>query len=368
MNITRFRKLLKYIGPYPYNPYLIFLFFSALFFSRFLPLIAYLPVGIERWRAGGIIILVSAIPGGAFALGALLLNKYRIWSSKSTVLYVLEVAVFQLLNLHFFPQINGIINKYIGRSYETLVGLSFNIFIASLFLVLFSLALMHQAERKISERLAAATSLLAKLENERADLVRSDESLRKDTSQFLHDRVQSDLMVVGMNLRSISGQSTEEVNEVIENVVMRLEALRGRDLKNLIQLLTPNLDASSLSAALNVLLERYRKNIEISISIDQLTEELDPETKLGIYRIIEQAVLNSLVHGPSMRLQITLSTTSLGVTKIVVSDDGPGTNLDEATPGVGSAIIDSWVGILGGKRSIDTSLGHGYRLEVEFSQ
>ena len=37
-----------------------------------------------------------------------------------------------------------------------------------------------------------------------------------------------------------------------------------------------------------------------------------------------------------------------------------------ATSGIGSAIMDSWVGIIGGKKIIETVPGHGYRLQVSF--
>jgi two-component sensor histidine kinase len=63
-------------------------------------------------------------------------------------------------------------------------------------------------------------------------------------------------------------------------------------------------------------------------------------------------------------VQINVINDNAGITTIIVADDGPGANLEEVSPGVGSAIIDSWVGILGGKRSIDTSSGYGYRLEI----
>ena len=210
------RKFLRFIGPYPYNPYLIFLFFFALFFSRFVPLISFLPAGPERWRAGGIVIVASAIPGLIFCVGSILLNKFRFWSSESTLLYVLEVAFFQYLNLLYLPFINRRLKAQLGHSNETLIALSPNIFIVSFILVLIALALMHQAERRISDRLSLATKLVTKLESEREGLIHSDERLRRHTSQFLHDRVQSDLMVVGMKLKSISGQSTPEVNEVID--------------------------------------------------------------------------------------------------------------------------------------------------------
>jgi signal transduction histidine kinase len=367
LNLEKIKGLKNLIGPYPYNPYLIFLFFFALFFSRFIPLVSYLPAGTERWRAGGLIIVASAIPSAIFSIGALILKNFRFWSSQSTILYILEVAFFQFLNLNLLPLVNNVIKSQLGHGYDALLALSLPVYIASLVLTLMALALMHQADRKINERLFLVTKLVDKLENERADLITSDENLRKQTSQFLHDRVQSDLMVVGMKLKSISGQSSPEVNEVIDRAILRLENTRAADLKNLIQVLTPNLDAGTLSSAIDILLEEYRKNIELFVQIDPATEKLDFEVKLGIFRIIEQAILNSLVHGPATRVQINVSHDLSGFIKVVISDNGPGTILDQVSPGVGSAIIDSWVGILGGSRNIDTSPGHGYRLEVTFN-
>jgi signal transduction histidine kinase len=238
----------------------------------------------------------------------------------------------------------------------------------TLALGLILIALMHQAERKIVERLKVATDLVAKLDAERKELIHSDERLRRHTSQFLHDRVQSDLMVVGMKLKSVAGKSSPEVNEVIDRAILRLENTRASDLKDLIQVLTPNLDAGSLQSALDVLLEQYRSNIEVSLNIDDATEELEAKVLLGIFRIIEQSVLNSLLHGPAKQVQMSVRTDSAGVTEIIVSDDGPGILADKITAGVGTAIIDSWVGILSGSKEIDSAPGHGYQLPVKFPQ
>jgi len=360
--------LVGLIGPYPYNPYLIFLFFFSMFFARSVSLIAFVPVGPQRWRAGAIVILVSLIPSSIYAIGAMLISRYRFWSSKSIILYVLEVAFLEYLNFLFLPQINTFLKVQLGHSNQTLLTLNYKLFGAALVLSLIALALMHQGERKVSERLILVTSLVDKLENERAELIRHDESLRHDTSQFLHDRVQSDLMVIGMKLRSISGQTSAQVNEVIESAILRLESTRAKDLKNLIQELTPNFQVNSLLSALEVLLDQYRKNMEVTISTDLLSEGLESDIKLGIYRIIEQATLNTLVHVPAMKVEISVNTDSAGITEVIVSDDGPGATIEEVAPGVGSAITDSWVSILRGKRVINTSPGYGYRLEVKFPQ
>jgi len=361
-----FRKGLKLIGPYPYNPYLIFLFFSSIFLSRFAPFISLAPGGSERWRAAALVILASSIQGLLLAGGAILLKRFRFWSGESTFLYILEVALFLFLNLLALRQIMHFLTDQIGDFGRDLLPVNFNVFIITLALGLITLALMHKAERRIVERLNTATGLVIKLEEERENLIHSDENLRRQTSQFLHDRVQSDLMVVGMKLKSISGKSSAEVNEVIDRAIIRLETTRASDLKNLIQVLTPNLEAGTLQAALGVLLEQYRNNMEVSVKIDAATEALDSEVLLGIFRIIEQSVLNSLVHGPAKRVQINVSTDSMGVTDIVISDDGPGISVEQITSGLGTSIIDSWVGILNGSKEIDSSPGHGYQLHVTF--
>jgi len=50
----------------------------------------------------------------------------------------------------------------------------------------------------------------------------------------------------------------------------------------------------------------------------------------------------------------------------MISDDGPGADLDLVSSGVGTAVIDSWVSILKGKKTVDTVPGHGYRLVINF--
>lgn len=361
-----FRKFIKLVGPYPYNPYLIFLFFASIFFSRYAPSVLLVPAGLERLKVAALLLLASAIPGLLFSVGAILLNRYRFWSQKSTALYIFEVAFFQFLNLLSLHPITAILSKHTGETSLVLLPLNIKTFSASLFLALISLALMHQAERRISDRLDLANKLVDRLESEREALIQSDEKLRRQTSQFLHDRVQSELMVVGMKLKSISGKSFDEAKEVIDRAIVRLEETRATDLRDLIQVLTPNLKAGSLQSALEVLLQQYRTSMDVSLHIDLVTEKLDADLLLGVFRIIEQSMLNSLVHGPAKRVQIHVSTSTEGITEIIVSDDGPGTEIDDVNAGVGTAIIDSWVGILHGSKEIDSAPGHGYRLKVTF--
>ena len=362
----RIRKAILLIGPYPYNPYLIFLVVFSLFFARFLPLVAYVPSGSERARAGVLVILVSALPGITFSLGAVLLQRYRFWSNKSVVFYILEVTFFQFFNQLSLPVLNRFFEDNIGHSYEILFPFNFKILSISVALALFGLALIHQGERKIIERLEKADDLIEQLKSDRERLLNSDEEIRRQTSTFLHDRVQSELMVVSMSLKSIQGTASIEINDVIDKAISRLENTRSADLKNIIQVLSPNFEASGLKGSFESLIKQYESNMTVSIQIDPASEELDSHYLLGAYRIVEQGLLNSLIHGPAKKALVSITTDAAGRSEIVISDDGPGADLDSVSSGVGTAVIDSWVSILKGKKTVDTVPGHGYRLVVNF--
>ena len=51
---------------------------------------------------------------------------------------------------------------------------------------------------------------------------------------------------------------------------------------------------------------------------------------------------------------------------LVIEDNGPGVDLETIKFGMGSAVIDSWVSILKGRKEINSSPGSGYKLEVIF--
>ena len=364
--VQRIREALSLLGPYPYNPYLIFLFLSAIMVPRLMPIAYEVPAGDERHGATATLIAMSLILPSFCAAYTWLLTKFRFWSEKSFWLYILEVAIAQSVIFVYFPYIKPILQEKYGYVLRTPATASPAMFFVALFIFLISLALIHKADRKILDRLEMSNLLVRQLKTDREELLNLDEDIRRQTSQFLHDRVQSDLMIVGIELKSISGKSSAEVNEVIELAIARLENSRGKDLRSLIQTLSPNFETAGLKGSLEVLIRPYESSTSISVEIDSQTEKLDSQYLLGIYRIIEQALLNSFVHGPAKKVLVVVSTSAAGATEISVADDGPGADLATVQSGIGSAIIDSWIGILEGKKTVDTVPGHGYRLVVNF--
>ncbi len=362
----KIRKYLAYIGPYPYNPYLIFSLFMAIMVARLMPIAYEVPAGPERHSATATLAVLSLIPSIFFAGIAWLYSRLRFWSEKSLVLYIAEVALAGSFVFAYFPRVKPFLQENYGYDLKTPATASPAMFVSSVIMFLFSLALIHTAERKILNRLQEANNLVIQLKGDREELINLDEAIRRQTSRFLHDQVQSDLMVVGMKLKSIQGTSSEEVDEILDQAITRLEETRSADLKNLIQVLSPNFESGGLKGSIESLAIRYESSMTVLIEIDENSEQLDSLFMLGAYRVIEQGLLNAFVHGPAKNVFVSVTTDSSGKSEVLISDDGPGTDLDFVDSGVGTAVIDSWVGILNGKKTVDTVPGHGYRLVVNF--
>ena len=91
---------------------------------------------------------------------------------------------------------------------------------------------------------------------------------------------------------------------------------------------------------------------------------MNSEYLLGIYRIVEQAILNIITHGPSENAVINIRKTKVDSYFIEVTDNGPGS--DSQAEGFGTSIIDTWVSILKGEKEIISKPGEGYTLHVRF--
>jgi signal transduction histidine kinase len=102
----------------------------------------------------------------------------------------------------------------------------------------------------------------------------------------------------------------------------------------------------------------------VELRIDETLNQDAAQLQLGIYRIIEQALINAITHGPASEIKITATVTLNSDYLVSVVDNGPGAILAERSVGYGTAVIQSWVSILGGTKTVESSPGHGYKLSV----
>lgn len=356
-----------FIGPHPYSPPLIFLFFWAFYFSRYVPLLVTQPMGPDRWITGLIIVGLALIPATTFSALAYLWNRFRPWPANKLGFYLLEIFISTTgLNIAFaeaskvqhFETVKGLI----GTTVPPTPGFLLMNFLFAV--VLFGA--LHQIEAKLLKRLASADALVAKLEVESRTLVLAEEELKKQVSQFLHDRVQSDLMVVSMQLKSLASQPAQARQEIIDEAISRLESARVNDLRLAIQSLSPNFELTDLEGAIGRLVDSKFSPTKLAVSVVDSVSKFSAEIKMATYRISEQAVLNAQMHGEAENISVTISETADQEFTLVIQDDGSGASEGAANAGVGTAVIDSWARVLSGTKSISTTASGGYRLEVSF--
>ena len=96
--------------------------------------------------------------------------------------------------------------------------------------------------------------------------------------------------------------------------------------------------------------EELTGDIKFNLDIYQEAELLGEELKLGIYRIVEQGVINSIKHGPASRITIRIADIGERVS-VGIIDNGPGGAI--LGSGKGSVIIDAWLSILHGEKEIE---------------
>jgi signal transduction histidine kinase len=222
-------------------------------------------------------------------------------------------------------------------------------------------AITHNRLRFFGQELERASALNSELNERYAILVESDEEIRSHASALLHDRIQAKLMLAGAKLTKISEVISDEGKIGVLPVIKEIEQIRSIDVREVSQLLTPNLTGEGLIGSCENLSKEFAGDVEFTLDIHQEAELLDEELQLGIYRIVEQGVINSIKHGPASRITIRIADIGERVS-VEIIDNGPGGAI--LGSGKGSVIIDAWLSILHGEKEVESEPGNGFTLRV----
>lgn len=218
--------------------------------------------------------------------------------------------------------------------------------VATVIFFLFILALLGSSQRTLQMQVDRGDQALAAMTRQAEALLAADEQVRHQVALLLHDRVQAGLIAACLQLRRTVGSTDcDDRDDRVRQVVDQLEQLRALDVRRAVHALSPNLREVDLVTALDDLADTYRPAMDITVSqTEGLT--IAERTALGIYRIVEQALLNAAVHGRATACSVRIEGGATGVT-LQVTDDGSGLPA-EVTGGFGTTLIDTWVRVLGG--------------------
>ena len=352
----------NFIGPYDYHPGFIYITILVLSLSNLRTYTYEYEYGMERINFFLTGLLVYSIMGLPLYLVLKIYRKLWVTREKNFNLYLFELLLGSLITI--IAQIGG--EKFLLPLVNTVDFLQSGVFVGdlivrSLFALIF-VAITHNRLRTLGEKLESASNLNDQLNERYVKLIESDEEIRSHASQLLHDRIQAKLMLAGAKLTRITGVLSEEGKLGVLPVIRELESIRAIDVREVSQLLSPNLAGEGLMGSCENLCKEFEESVDFSIDISRAAEDLDEEIILGIYRIIEQGVINSIKHGPATKISIGVSVSSSNKLKIEVKDNGPGGDIKNS--GTGTVIIDAWVSILGGEKEIKSEAGNGFMLRV----
>ena len=275
-------------------------------------------------------------------LAVLVIQSFSIWS---------WIVIFRVL----FPVIHA----------------SFTAFLSPLPLIrfLFTLLCINSfiglSREKLSIALKDREEALRIVENQRNLLLDYDEKTRANFSEFLHDRVQSSLVTACLELQSLKTNLDGAAQREITNVINRLETLRSVDVRAASQALSPAVGNADLHNSIALMAESYAPQISVnfpeSLRLDEVQSQSEHDLFLGVYRIIEQAFLNSHIHGNAKNFDIDIQTTD-GFLTLTIDNDGYPIS-ESRKKGLGTALINAWVRTLNGTWNIDNKDGK-VRLEA----
>lgn len=360
MTSSRWQRFKEWLGPYDYNYSFIFAAVIALYSAQSRVISYSMTAGLVRTH----FILISL--------------------SENLLLAIFVTAIFRILHLTRRGRAVSLA-RYLIELVIGMLGVSLAIAISNahkpeplirawgpndtpalfatrlLFTVLF-VALTHRNLRSLKARLKTVNDLNESLEGKYRTLVESDEEIRDQAARYIHDRVQAEITLVNVKLQKVGALHGAEVQESLHPAISRLEKIRAIDLKLVSQILTPNLEAEGLKGAIETLCEQYQSGVEYQILIDVDVNECGEELTLGIYRIIEQGIINAITHGPASKVMIRIQKSDSDTYLLEISDNGPGAY--NPKPGTGSVIIDAWCSILDGVKEIESEVDRGYTLRV----
>lgn len=191
----------------------------------------------------------------------------------------------------------------------------------------------------------------------------------------LHDGAIQSLIAVEMQLdvlRRQSGTQAPVVNAELGRIqkLLREEVLKLRELMQTMKSFEVNADR--LLGFVSDTVERFRRETGIAAEFVSELERVDLSQKAcrELARIVQESLVNVRKHSGAHHVLVRLAQRA-GNLQLTVEDDGKGfafagtlSNAELETTGKGPAIIRERVRLLAGELTIESTPGHGARLEV----
>ena len=362
---TALRTVLQFIfGPWPLHPGGVWALYLALSFVSTLRSVT--AVGAEgelfaaqpiSERAGQILAFSLVVPTLVVVPLIIyqILRRRFIHRSVTRAEYFLTLVGASFIGAAFLATIFGTNIFYeIYMGHLNFFNVVFRLFVPLWFMSSL-LGLLLGRIQKQSDRAQAALQTVVK---QRRLLLESEERVRGQVAAYLHDRVQTDLVSIGLRVRAAVALDPKEMARELESAMDELERVRSEEVRSASRQLSPNLTHVDLNTALRELAGSYRPGLIItSVVSDPVAQALRLPSELsratGIYRICEQGLLNAAIHGHATECSIQVWFNSNNEFVVEIHDNGIGLPPKRVEPGMGFSVISAWVESMNGRWSLE---------------
>jgi len=208
----------------------------------------------------------------------------------------------------------------------------------------------------------------AELKQLSARLVKAQEDERRSISRELHDEVGQALTGVLVEMANLStlirnrdlADVEHKAGEIKKEIENSISVVRDMAL-----LLRPSmLDDLGLVPALEWQAREVSKRtgLWVSVSAEGVSEDLPEEHKTCVYRIVQEALHNSVQHAEARHVKVSVEQEK-GRLRLSIEDDGKGFRV-ERERGMGLLGMQERVEYLGGELAVDSAPGQGTTLRV----
>lgn len=209
------------------------------------------------------------------------------------------------------------------------------------------------------------------LQDVAARALHAQEEERKRIALELHDETAQTLSALVIRLRLARGAKDPKtrdarLEEVRNEIVKAAEGIR----RFALGLRPPALDQVGVVAAIS---EHARSlcettNLNVDFKADYIDNLLSPDTELALYRIVQEALSNTVRHSGASMVRVRIEHKDDGVV-VLVTDDGQGFEtgaaFDLARQGLGIFGMRERAAYVGGTVDIDSEPGDGTTVRVE---
>jgi signal transduction histidine kinase len=244
-----------------------------------------------------------------------------------------------------------------------ILGMSFS-FLLALSLVFFY---KRYQSKLLKQQIAAAGAELAHREALLHATIQSQEDERRRIGRDLHDGVGGMLSNLKMNIHRLNRSGAEQLpqlqqqcSSLIDKTMTNVRAISH-------SLSPPALELFGLAAALEELIDDINRNGLLRVVIEnnapELVKQLDANTALALYRILQELLANTIKHAQAVNVVISMEERQ-GNLQVQYTDDGRGCELDGNLPGMGMRNIQIRAGMTGAVLKMTSSPGSGFSANI----